>query len=177
METTLRKIKECYPCVRGWKKLLSNVNNNLDAKLTIEQILDSNGIEDAVWALRAVSDQKKVRLFMCDVAESVLYIFEERYPDDKRPREAIEASRKFANGKITKEELQKFEDAAHAATNVAFDDNAYAANDAAYAAADTTADTADAAAHAAYTVVRDVAHAADAKKTQWSKIKELLLKY
>ena len=40
-----------------------------------------------------------------DVAEMVLPIWEKQYPDDKRPGEAIQAARDFADGKITKVEL------------------------------------------------------------------------
>jgi hypothetical protein len=35
------------------------------------------------------------RLFACDCAEKVLYIYEAEYPDDNRPRRAIEATRKY----------------------------------------------------------------------------------
>ena len=45
------------------------------------------------------------RLFACDCAERVLPIFEKNYPDDKRPRVAIETTRRFANGLATKKEL------------------------------------------------------------------------
>lgn len=177
METTLRKIKECRPCKDGWKKLLSNVNNDLDAKLTIKQILDSNGIEDAIWALKAINDQENIRLFACDVAESVLHIYEERYPDDKRPREAIEASKRFANNEITKKELQIIENNAYEASKDAADAATFNAANAADAVADVVAY--DAIVNATYTAADAVADAADAaaRKKQWDKIEKLLLKY
>ena len=55
------------------------------------------------------------RLFACDCAERVLPIYEKEYPDDKRPREAIEAARRYAEGKATKKELAAASDAAWAA--------------------------------------------------------------
>jgi len=45
------------------------------------------------------------RLFACDCAERVLSIYEKQYSDDRRPREAIETSRRYVNGEATKEEL------------------------------------------------------------------------
>jgi hypothetical protein len=50
-------------------------------------------------------NDKSARLFACDCAERVLPLYEKEYPDDKRPRMAIETARKFANGKATQEEL------------------------------------------------------------------------
>ena len=45
-------------------------------------------------------NEKKARLFAAECAEHVLPIFEKEYPQDDRPRKAIEAARDFANGKI-----------------------------------------------------------------------------
>ena len=50
-------------------------------------------------------DESKLRLFACDCAEQVLPLFERDYPEDKRPRAAIETARRFANGNATREEL------------------------------------------------------------------------
>jgi hypothetical protein len=85
-------------------------------------------------------NRKTAVLFACDCAEHVLHFFEERYPKDKRPREAIQAAREYVDGKITIEELNK---AAGAATRAA-----RAADAAAWAAA-RVARAADAATRAA----------------------------
>jgi len=45
-------------------------------------------------------DECAARLFAADCAEHVLPIFEKEHPNDDRPRKAIEAARKYANGKI-----------------------------------------------------------------------------
>jgi hypothetical protein len=107
--TTLNAIREHNPCEEGWEKLLKSLGKTKadDEPLPLVTILDSNGIADAVWCLRALGDahQTAVRLFACDVAEGVLYLFEKQYPDDKRPRQAIETARRYALGKATKEEL------------------------------------------------------------------------
>lgn len=47
-----------------------------------------------------VWNEKTARLFACDCAEHVLHIYEKCYPDDKRPREAIEVVRKWIRGEV-----------------------------------------------------------------------------
>jgi len=115
MKTTLNKILSHDPCEDGWEKLLTHLGKTEadDEPLSIRTILDSNGIEHAIWALRAVDDHKReIRLFAADCAESVLHIYENAHPDDDRHRKAIEAARRYANGEISEEEL---EDASRAA--------------------------------------------------------------
>jgi hypothetical protein len=58
-------------------------------------------------------DERTLRLFACDCAERVvLSIFEREYPDDLRPRQAIEVTRRYANGQATREELAAARNAA-----------------------------------------------------------------
>lgn len=45
-------------------------------------------------------NDRTLRLFAADCAERTLHIFERDYPNDDRPRKAIEAARLFAEGKI-----------------------------------------------------------------------------
>ena len=60
----------------------------------------------ALRCCEPTADRDKIaRLFACDCAERTLPIFEKKYPEDKRPRQAIEAARKFANGEATQKEL------------------------------------------------------------------------
>ena len=72
-------------------------------------------------------NEKTARLFAADCAEHVLSIYEKKYPDDDRPRNAIEAVRKYANGKITREELDAVGDSAWAAARAAAWNSAWAA--------------------------------------------------
>ena len=108
MQTTLNKIKEHSPCEDGWKKLLNYLGKTQadDEPLELRTILESNEINDAIWAFRTVDGkEKEIRLFAADCAELVLPIYEKQYPDDNRPRLAIQAARDYANGLITHEEL------------------------------------------------------------------------
>jgi len=83
-----------------------------------------------------------------ECAKRVLKHYEDKYPDDKRPREAIDAAIRWA-----KDPTQANRDAAYAAADAAAHAAYAAAADAAYAAAYAAAAAADAAyaaAHAAY---------------------------
>ena len=101
---------------QGIKKELCFVENNL-----VIRILDTKMIS-VKWAV------------LC--AKHVLYIFEEQYPDNKRPRKSIEAVSNWIkdpsekNIKICK---KAFNDAANAAANAAVNAAANAAYAAAYA--------------------------------------------
>ena len=88
--------------------------------------------------------EQEQRLIAADFAEHVLPLFEANYPDDDRPRKAIEAARAFLRGQITIEQL----DAARAAAWAAAGDAARAAtwaaaSDAAGAAASDAAGAAE----------------------------------
>lgn len=64
--TTLEEIKKHNPCKDGWEKLLKSLNKTeADATIvTMEHVLNSNGISDAVWALRACNTIKAQELSM-----------------------------------------------------------------------------------------------------------------
>ena len=201
MQTTLNKIKEHSPCENGWKKLLNYLEKTQadDEPLELRTILESNGLDDTIWALRAVEGMdKEIRLFAADCAELVLPIYEKEYPDDNRPRLAIQALKDYANGLITQEELSAASAAAMDASLAA--DAAWNAGWAAmyvgwaarYAARAARAAARAAASAAAWTAARTAARAA-ARDAAWSaamaaraaldasaasaEIKQLLLKY
>lgn len=62
-------------------------------------------------------------LMLADFAEHVLHIFEDEYRNDKRPRAAVDAVRKFANGEIDKLALKRFEEDAWQASSDASNTN------------------------------------------------------
>lgn len=70
-------------------------------------------------------------LWATDCAAHVLPYFEERYPDDNRPGEAVQAGRAWACGELTMSEARTAAFAAHAAAR----DADHAANYAVTAAA------------------------------------------
>ena len=195
MKTTLNEIRKYHPCESGWKKLLSYLGKTQadDEPLDLMTILESNGIEDAMWCLRCFH-YRDYCLFNADIAESVIDIFHNKHPHDTRPQAAINAIRAWHSGLIEKDELiaaanaayaadaaYAAADAAYAAAYAAADaaDAAYAAVDAAYAAAyaaatDAATDAAYAAADAAYATV-NAAYAA--RKKKWQEIEQLFIKH
>ena len=82
--TTINHIKKHHPCENGYIKLRRALGKGWgdNDKISFVQILDSNGLADALWALRAVPDSQKeerdriCRLMAADFAEHVRPIFE-----------------------------------------------------------------------------------------------------
>jgi len=179
LTTTLNEIKDYSPCAEGWTKLLRSLDKTKadDDPLDIIYILESNGIEDAIWCLRCFN-YKDYCLFLADVAESVLPLSEAKHPGDQRPRETIEIIRAYKRGEVTKEELIVAADAAdaYAVADAAYYAAAYAAtHDDAYAAYYAADAAARAAAHAAAHAVYAYAEYAYARKSKWQEI-ELMFK-
>ena len=56
--TTLNRIRKHSPCELGWKKLLNHLGKTKadDEFLPMTTILDSNGLDDALWCLRSVPE-------------------------------------------------------------------------------------------------------------------------
>ena len=107
MKTTLSKILKHGPCGQdpedgdGWWKLLNFLKKTEpdDEPLPLLTVLDSNGLDDAIWALRAVDGYDRgTRLFGCWCACQVLPIYEKQYPNNMRPRQAIETAALYAEG-------------------------------------------------------------------------------
>ena len=149
MKTTLNAIREHAPCAERWKKLLTYLGKTEadDEPLSLLTILDSNGLDDALWALRAVEGyDREIRLYAVWCARRVEHLL-----TDRRSRDALDVAERYARGRATREELDA---AARAA--------AYAADDAAAYAADARAGAAAAAAVAA---ARDAAW--DARDAAW----------
>lgn len=106
-------------------------------------------------------DHRSLAFWAADCAEHVLVCFEEKYPDDDRPRDAIEAGRAWARGEIAMSEARRAALAAHAAARAAD----HPAARAAARAAGHAAATAHVARHAVHAAAYAVA-AADATATE-----------
>jgi hypothetical protein len=61
------------------------------------------------------SDHKTLTIWAADCAERVLPYFERNFPEDNRPREAINAGRAWVKGKLRMVDARKAAFAAHAA--------------------------------------------------------------
>ena len=110
MQTTLNKIRAHSPCKTGWEKLLKHLGKTKadDEPLLITTILDSTGLDDALWCLRAVDGhEREIRLFAVDCARSVQHLM-----NDKRSISAIDVAERYAEGLATDQELMDAGDAA-----------------------------------------------------------------
>jgi hypothetical protein len=152
MKTTLNQIRAKSPCQSGWTKLLAYLGKTKadDEPISIATILDSNGLDDALWCLQAVKGRdREIRLFGVWCARQVQHLM-----TDPRSIAALDVAERFANGEATQYEL-----------NAAASDAAWAASDAARAAAraaasDAARDARAAARAAAWAAASDAAWAA-----------------
>ena len=146
MQTTLRKTRAAGPCGMrledgqrvGYLKLRHNLGKGHgdDTPVDIATILDSNGLDDALWCLRAVDGHaREMRLYAVWCARQV-----QSQMEDQRSLTALDVAERHANGAASNDELA-------AARAAAYD--AYDAAHAARAAADAAIyDAAHAAAYA-----------------------------
>ena len=119
MFTTLNKIRAYAPCASGWETLLTNLGKIRadDEPLAITAILDSNGLIDALWCLRAVDNyDREIRLYAVWCARQVQHLM-----TDPRSLAAIDVAERYACGHATEGDLRKARDAAVVARDAAKD--------------------------------------------------------
>jgi len=156
MKITLDYLKEKGACQSGieWCKengLLGVVD--LTDKEFLTKLVGAEQFDYSYWLIKKLFNKKQNIQMAIFAAEQVIEIYEKKYPDNKKPREAIEAAKK-----VLENDTKENRDAAYAAYAAAYAaDAAYAAAYAAYAAAY----AAYAAAYAAYAAAY-AAYAADA---------------
>jgi hypothetical protein len=123
-------------------------------------------LDESIEELASRTDHRKLAIWAADCAERVIPYFEERSPEDNRPREAIEALHTWVQTGVFKmADIRKAALAAHAAAREVEEDNA--ARSAARAAGQALAAAhvprhAIAAAMYAATAVRDATNSSDA---------------
>ena len=124
--TTLNAIRAHEPCADGWARLLRHLGKTEadDEPLALTTILDSNGLGDALWALRAVTGQDRaIRHYAVWCARQVQHLM-----TDPRSLAALDVAERHADGLATDDELRVAWDAAWAVAG-------YPASVAAWAAA------------------------------------------
>jgi hypothetical protein len=176
-------LKDRAACIEGIAYFEEEIKEPITARELIEKLLaadDGGKIWWANWLLVRLFGREQAIAYSVFAAEQVLPIFEQEYPNDKRPRKAIEAAKQVVlndteeNRKIAVNAANAAANATNAANaaNAAADAAAYAVYAAAYAAAN-AANAAYVADYAAYAVAY-AANAADAANAAGGK--EMLLK-
>jgi len=156
------------------------MRSNMDAPKLVKTSLDGQ-----IADLARTADHRTIATWACDCAERVLPLFETQFPEDDRPRLAIQAGRDWVKtGVFRMAEIRKASLDAHAAARAAQDHKA--ARSAARAAGQAVAAAhvpshAIAAAIYAATAVRDSAAARDAgaaaageRRWQYRRLLELM---
>ena len=90
LTTTLNDIRKHGPCRDGWEKLLAHLGKTQadDEPLPFETILDSNGIDDALWCCRAAPQyDREWRLFAVWCARQVQHLM-----TDQRSLDALDVA-------------------------------------------------------------------------------------
>ena len=121
MKVTVDDVMAWKPCGQYTREEVKNLFGRR-RKLSGFQIASLKiPADDAAWVVlkHGFLSDKALRHFACDCAERVLPLFKEERPDDKRPRQAIEMARRFAEGFATMEELSAAGAAAGAAARAA----------------------------------------------------------
>ena len=144
-QVTLKDLRANHACISGYNKLVcaltgqefggereTYIRYRHDEPIGIEYILDSNGLDDALWALRAVPDvDRDCRHYALWCARQVQHLM-----TDPRSIAALDVAERHADGLATDDELAAALDAAwDAARDSAWDAARDAARDAAWAAA------------------------------------------
>ena len=169
---TVQDVLDWNPCGRYSKKLIEKLFAGRES-ITAIDICDMDiPALDKLWAVLRdqVIEVNDLHEIACRFAESTLINYESKYPDDKRPRLAIEAKRKWLQGEISDEELDAAESAARSAAQSAAESAARsaawsarsAARSAAQSAAESAAESAarSAAESAAQSAARSAAQSA-----------------
>lgn len=154
MKTTLNKILACHPCglrltspLTGYQKLVASLGPiDKNEGFSLLKVLESNGLDDAIWCLRAVDKTpariKKMVLFALDCAQT-------REPHNSKAAELNAVTRSYIENTISLEEFREKCSYSYA-SYIAYDAASYIAYNAAYNAAYDAAYIAYNAAYIAY---------------------------
>jgi hypothetical protein len=114
MTTTLNIIRRHSPCTEGCTKLLKHLGKTQgdDEPLSLLTVLDSNGLDDAIWCLRTEPTPERIQRFALAIARRVEHLS----PAAKACNDVTE---RYLNGQATKVELVAAEAAAEAAADEA----------------------------------------------------------
>ena len=120
METSARLLKKMGVCSEGVDWFRENYGaKTVNAVDALRLSLKQNKHSDCNWFLStALNRGNKIR-YACYAAKQVLEIFEEQYPNEKRPRQAINAALKCIKNDTDKNREAASEASSEAASGAA----------------------------------------------------------
>ena len=164
LNTTFNLAHKAGACTESYKKMavaLDITKYRKDTPIPLSNVLEVCGLHDAIWAMRCTQENSEnfIIEFACRCAEHTLCNYENLYPEDKRPRKAIEAARVCITDKSETARSAAWS-AAGSARSAAWS----AAGSAAWSAAGSAARSAESAAGSAESAARSAAWSAE---TEW----------
>ena len=100
MQITKKWIDRWQPCQEGvdwfWQQ------KERDGIKIVEKLINEGKENWANWVIVRIMNRKQYIQYACFASRQILYIYEQEYPGDRRPRSAIEAAEKCIS-KDTKE--------------------------------------------------------------------------
>ena len=103
--TTLRQIRQHNPCREGWRTLLSALGKTEvdDEPLPLTTILQSNGLDDALWCLQTLTghDEEIIRFALACVHE-VSHLM-----TDQRSLNVLDALERHFESPLSKQEIDR----------------------------------------------------------------------
>ena len=172
MQITKEWLQEKKACKEGIKWFAAQVEN--DGVKIVKKLMKENQLQWANWLIVRIMEYKQQYVsYAIYAAEQVIDNFEKEYPNDKRPREAIEAAKKCIENPTEENKNAAYcaADRAYCAADRA-DSAAYCAADSAYRAAYSAYCAADSAACSAYSAA-DSAYSAAYRAADKMRIKIL----
>lgn len=130
MKITSKQLKEWSACTEGFEFFVKKCGKSIELKKFAEIFAAENQFDWAWWVIKKLLKKEQSVKIAIFAAEKVIDIFEKKYPEDKRPRQAIEAAKAWLKNPTEENRLAAY--AAAGAGVGAYAAYAYAA--AAYAA-------------------------------------------
>ena len=154
MEITVKWLKERDACKESIEAL--EAQKERDSRKILDLLITQSKLDWVNWLIVRLMSYRQYVSYAVFAAEQVIGIYEKKHPDDKRPRQAIEAAKKCLKSPTKKNKAAAY--AAHAAAYAAH------ASYAAHAAAHAASYAASYAAYAASYAASYAAYAADAMR-------------
>ena len=121
---SIKSLKEMNACKYGIEWY--NKNKKKTMLETLNQT-DNESINYCNWYITKVLNKDNKNRYAIYAAEQVIDIYENKYPNDDRPRKAIEAAKNYLNNQTVENENTDADYAAYAVAYAAADYTAYVA--------------------------------------------------